>query len=84
MFRRLVFDRGSTDGTIEEAEAFAAAHSVDIRRSSLFGPNDAEISSSIQLDWARAVGADWALFLDADEWWVAAPGTVRRVSPGHL
>lgn len=72
--RVLVFDRGSTDGTLELAAGLAKTQPVDIHRSSLEEPHGADIASGIQLTWARDVGADWVLFLDADEKWIVATG----------
>ncbi len=74
--RILLHDRGSTDGTLERAASLARVLPLDIHRSEADEPLDPAIWSRLQLGWAREVGAEWLLLLDADELWLSASGSV--------
>ncbi len=71
----LVADNGSTDGTRQRLETLAKrlpVHIADDREPGYFQGQKMDVLS----DWARAMGADWLIPLDADEFWFAPGKTV--------
>ena len=69
----VAFDAGSTDGSLQILEQhhdpprFHLLHQPDL-------DPDAEAWGRRSVEAARASGADWAIFLDADEFWIPASG----------
>jgi len=76
--RILLNDRGSTDGTLELASSLARVVPIDVHHAGVDDSVDLSTWSRPQLDWARSVNADWVLFLDADELWLSASGSVEQ------
>jgi glycosyltransferase involved in cell wall biosynthesis len=68
-------DAGSTDGS-EKILASHAGPDFRVIQHSDMDP-DAEAWAQLHADLARDSGADWVLFLDADEFWIPATGRLR-------
>lgn len=69
-------DAGSTDGSLQWLEARQAAGDLGLHRFSDQDP-DAQGWNEFNAALARDSGADWVLFLDADEIWLPAGGDLR-------
>jgi glycosyltransferase involved in cell wall biosynthesis len=63
----LLFDTGSTDGTLERLETMSGASDVIVVR---VDPNETSPFSPANVDLVRSTGAEWIMFQDADEFWV--------------
>jgi glycosyltransferase involved in cell wall biosynthesis len=69
-------DMGSTDGTLEllekhqGEEGFVLAHNSDEQ------PADRWLQNNVEL--AQEAKADWIIFVDADEYWIPASGSLRN------
>lgn len=61
----VVCDKGSTDGTLAVASALQEAGRIDLIE--LGDENDLETWADVNLRHIRSLGADWVIFLDADE-----------------
>lgn len=73
-------DGGSRDGTAEVLEALVAEAGGEGIELMPYDDRDPETDRSIAeqaLARARAAGADWLLFCDADEFWLPASGRLR-------
>ena len=66
-------DAGSTDGTWEVLNALQSQDDLQVVNLSL-PPKE---SRARKLALAREAGADWVLFLDADEFWLPATGSLK-------
>jgi glycosyltransferase involved in cell wall biosynthesis len=68
-------DMGSTDGTLDVLErhrgeeGFLLAHNSDEQRTDVWLQNNAEL--------AQQADVDWVMFVDADEYWIPASGSLR-------
>jgi glycosyltransferase involved in cell wall biosynthesis len=69
-------DAGSSDGSLEWLQARHAAGELGLHRFSDQDP-DAQGWNDFNVALARDSGADWVLFLDADEVWLPAGGDLR-------
>jgi glycosyltransferase involved in cell wall biosynthesis len=69
-------DAGSTDGSIEWLAAREREGELGLHHFSDQDP-DADGWDRLNVDLARSTGADWVLFLDADEFWIPASGHLR-------
>lgn len=74
-----VLDSGSTDGTIELIKGPLAGPDLTLTRHSDQDP-DAAAWSRTAAALGRGSGADWILFLDADEFWIPARGTLDSIA----
>ena len=75
--RMLVIDNGSTDGTSRELRRLAARFPVSVRRDD--GPfRQAEMVNALVQEAGRG-GADWAIPIDADEFFVAPGGVAAAL-----
>ncbi len=73
----LVVDNGSSDGTLGVLESFAEDGRLHWIRDA--GPyNQSEITTDLARE-AGAMGADWVVPIDADEFWYAPQGTLKQV-----
>jgi Glycosyl transferase family 2/Glycosyltransferase 61/Methyltransferase domain len=73
----VVCDRASTDGTRELLAEYQRQGRVTVLdMDPLESLNDSGWGTA-QLDAAAQTGADWVLFLDADEFWIPASGSIR-------
>jgi glycosyltransferase involved in cell wall biosynthesis len=70
----IVFDMGSTDGTLEAVEQLAGPR-LDLVRLTNDTPWDK--LARLTVESVKRVPADWVLFLDADEFWLPATGSLR-------
>jgi glycosyltransferase involved in cell wall biosynthesis len=71
-----VFDDGSTDGTLEVLNELKTRDDLWVVNVNL----DLSKPEAIQtqgLTFARKAHADWVLFLDADEFWIPATGSLK-------
>lgn len=75
-----VIDSGSTDGTIELLQGLLAGPDLSLAHHSDQDPDSAAWSRTAAA-LGRESGADWVLFLDADEFWIPAGVTVQSI-PG--
>lgn len=73
--RVFAIDCGSTDGSLEWLQAQAGEH-LQVHHYSDQDP-DAAGWERLNLRLARESGAQWVLFLDADEFWIPASGQLR-------
>jgi glycosyltransferase involved in cell wall biosynthesis/predicted O-methyltransferase YrrM len=75
--RLLVVDNGSSDGTRQILDEFAAGGRVAVAH--FDGPfRQAELTTALAQE-AYLQGADWVLPIDADEFWYAPVGDLRSV-----
>ena len=76
--RMLVLDNGSRDGTRERLDELALQLPVDVEDD--LGPyRQADLTNRLAYE-ARLQGAEWALPIDADEFFVAEPGLPAAVT----
>lgn len=73
-----VVDAGSTDGTLEALAPFVGQPGFALSHEDTLDPDPTAWSRRIAAA-ARASGADWVLFLDADEFWMPAGGSMHAV-----
>lgn len=72
----IAVDAGSTDGSLEILLAHQSPDDFWVHQLSGQDP-DAGAWSRLYTDLAKASNADWVLFLDADEFWIPAAGTLK-------
>ncbi len=73
----VVADSGSTDGTLEVLEAERRAGDVVVTHVDPTRVFDYDTESAHALALARDSGADWVVFMDADEFLVPATGSLK-------
>ncbi len=73
-----VIDSGSTDGTVELIQGPLAGPDLALVHHSDQDP-DSDAWSRTASALGRESGADWVLFLDADEFWIPAGGTLQSI-----
>jgi len=77
----VIIDTGSTDGTIETIEDWSVAHDIPITVHEL--PfEDFVTTKNKTLELAEATGADWILFMDADEHFLSGLQRLREIAEG--
>jgi glycosyltransferase involved in cell wall biosynthesis len=76
----IAYDDGSTDGTLEVLEALKTKDDLWVVHVDRVEPWSQAITETYRLEWARKTNADWFLFLDADEFWIPATGSLRDCS----
>lgn len=74
--RIVAIDAGSTDGSLEILEREAATGALELVRFSDQDP-DAAAWGRLNVRLAKATQADWVIFLDADEFWIPASGSLH-------
>jgi glycosyltransferase involved in cell wall biosynthesis len=72
-----VFDLYSTDGTAQILQRLAAGPGITVGNFSDEDPVAYKATVQGQIETLRHSGADWAIFLDADEFWIPASGDLR-------
>lgn len=72
----IAVDAGSTDGSLELLSAQQSPDEFWVHQLSDQDP-DASAWSRLYTELAHASNADWVLFLDADEFWITAAGTLK-------
>jgi len=70
----IVFDMGSKDGTLEIAEGYQGPDFELVR---LCNDTSWDELRKKTVESVRRATADWVLFLDADEFWLPATGSIR-------
>jgi glycosyltransferase involved in cell wall biosynthesis len=75
--RIMAIDCGSTDGSLEWLQE-NASDLLQVTRFSDLDP-DAAAWERLNMRLAGEANADWVLFLDADEFWIPASGSLRHV-----
>lgn len=73
----IAFDDGSTDGTVEVLESLKTKDDLWLVHVDREEPWREAITEAWRLAFARRAQADWILFLDADEFWIPATGSLR-------
>jgi glycosyltransferase involved in cell wall biosynthesis len=77
----IAVDAYSTDGTAEILENHRVEEGFRLIQMSDVEPDGAEKKwLQRNLELVQAVGADWVIFLDADERWIPASGSLKRCS----
>src|SRR5688572_15242144 len=71
----IVSDYGSTDGTLEILADEQRAGDLVLESVDVLTVADYEQWSVRERALAESTGADWVLFLDADEFWIPASGS---------
>jgi glycosyltransferase involved in cell wall biosynthesis len=74
----IVSDYGSTDGTLDVLEAQRRFGDVSVMHVNPAAIIDYRIWSARELALAKRTGADWVVFLDVDEFWIPASGSLRE------
>ena len=74
----VVSDYGSTDGTLDVLEAQRRVGDVSVTHVDPAAITDYGTWSARELMLAEQTGADWIVFLDADEFWIPASGSLRE------
>jgi hypothetical protein len=74
----IVSDYGSTDGTLDVLEAQRRVGDVSVMHVNPAAITDYSTWSARELALAKRTGADWVVFLDADEFWIPASGWLRE------
>jgi hypothetical protein len=76
-------DRASTDGTTERLESIAAGSPLSLLRIAADAVLDTDLAWRVVKEAADRVRPNWMLFLDADEFWMPAGGSIRQtIVPG--
>ncbi len=75
--RIIVTDYGSTDGTLDVIEQQRTRGGVSVTRVSADERSRYGVTNPREVRLAREAGADWVVFLDADELWIPRGGTLR-------
>jgi glycosyltransferase involved in cell wall biosynthesis len=75
--RIIACDMGSTDGTWEVLERHRSDADFWVTRLSDQTPDHFETWSRVNTALVRSARADWAIFLDADEFWLPASGNLK-------
>lgn len=70
-------DMGSTDGTYEFLESQRSDDDFWLTRLSDQEPDHFESWSAVNVALVKSARLDWAMFLDADEFWLPATGRLR-------
>lgn len=73
----IVFDDGSTDGTLEVLNELKTKDDLRVVNINIDLSNGEGIQTP-GLELARRDNADWVLFLDADEFWIPASGSLKE------
>jgi glycosyltransferase involved in cell wall biosynthesis len=74
-----VMDCGSTDGSVEAVVRQCARGDVTLTQVDDLDP-DPRSWSRAATALARSSGAEWVLFLDADEYWIPATGSIASIA----
>jgi hypothetical protein len=72
----VVSDYGSTDGTLDVLEAESSAGDLKVIHVDPASVPDYDLWSAHQISLARETGADWVMFLDADEFLIPVSGSL--------
>jgi len=70
-------DDDSRDGTAEYLQSCRSKGDLEIVSLTEWGPTTPAEWSGHYLELVRRSGGDWVIFLDADEFWIPAKGTLR-------
>ena len=70
-------DMGSTDGTWELLERYRSKDDFWLVQLDDHEPGYFENWDRTVADQVKQTGADWAIFLDADEYWIPASGSLK-------
>lgn len=71
-------DMGSTDGTWEILERYRSADDFWLIRLDDRDPDYFETWDRMIVNQVKRTSADWAIFLDADEFWIPASGNLKE------
>ena len=71
-------DMGSTDGTWEVLEAYRSSDDFWLVRLDDCASDYFEVWDRTVVEQVKQTGADWAIFLDADEFWIPASGKLKE------
>ena len=74
----IAYDDGSADGTLEVLEALKTKDDLWVVNVDRVEPWGQALTETYRLEWARKTNADWFLFLDADEFWIPASGSLKN------
>lgn len=73
----IAYDDGSTDGTLDILNTMKSEEHLWVVNVDRLEPRRQVISETWRLEYARKAKAEWVLFLDADEFWIPATGSLR-------
>jgi glycosyltransferase involved in cell wall biosynthesis len=74
----IAYDVNSTDGTSELIEKYRSDHDFWILRVDDQTRDEFETWTRAMLALIKSAGADWVIFLDADEFWIPATGSLKE------
>ena len=73
----IAYDDGSTDGTLDILNSLKSEEHLWVVNVENLRPRRPHLTETWRLEYSRKANPDWVFFLDVDEFWVPATGSLR-------